>query len=136
MGSEESDGLRKWGPSTETKLPPTGQCEDSVAIYGLTLPKTGDAAYYRSAATQSRRLLVTVTEVFKNGRIRVEFPDGSWRSLPRQYHKRIQNERYGLVRIRVERSLVQPRRSPAPGRRLTPPGALRKRGWLRGKPRS
>ncbi len=63
------------------------------------LPETGDTAYYRSAAPQARKLLVTVTEVFKNGRIKVEFPDGTWRSLPRHYHKRIQNERHGLVRI-------------------------------------
>ncbi len=63
------------------------------------LPETGDTAYYRSASPQSRKLLVTVGEVFKNGRIKVAFPDGSWRSLPRQYHKRIQNQRYGLVRV-------------------------------------
>jgi hypothetical protein len=69
------------------------------ALEAISLPETGDTAYYRSAALRSRKLLVTVTEVFKNGRIRVEFPDGRWKSLPRQYHKRIQNERHGLVRI-------------------------------------
>ena len=69
------------------------------ALEASALPDTGDTAYYRSAAPQSRKLLVTVTEVFQNGRIKVEFPDGTWRSLPRHYHKRIQNERYGLVRI-------------------------------------
>jgi hypothetical protein len=68
-------------------------------LEATALPETGDTAYYRSAAPQVRKLLVTVTEIFRNGRIKVEFPDGSWRSLPRQYRKRIQNERYGLVRI-------------------------------------
>jgi hypothetical protein len=63
------------------------------------VPETGDTAYYRSAAPQSRKLFVTVTEVFKNGRIKVEFPDGTWRSLPRTYQKRLPNARYGLVRI-------------------------------------
>jgi hypothetical protein len=62
-------------------------------------PQLGDTAFYQSAAPQSRKLLVTVTEVFKNGRIKVEFPDGCWKSLPRLYHKRIQNQRYGLIRI-------------------------------------
>ena len=42
---------------------------------------------------------MSVTEIFANGRIKVELPDGSWKSLPRRYHRRIQNERYGLVRI-------------------------------------
>jgi hypothetical protein len=69
------------------------------ALQAPSLPETGDTAYYRSAARQSRKILVTVTEIFKNGRITVEFSDGTWRSLPRQYHKRIQNERHGLVRI-------------------------------------
>ena len=40
-----------------------------------------------------------MTDLFANGRIKVEFPDGSWMSLPRLYRKRVQNERYGLVRI-------------------------------------
>jgi hypothetical protein len=64
-----------------------------------TLPETGDTAYYRAGAPHSRKLLVIVTEVFKNGRIKVEFPDGTWRSLPRQYRKRVQNQQYGLVKI-------------------------------------
>jgi hypothetical protein len=68
-------------------------------LEATALPETGDTAFYRSAAPHSRTLLVAVTEVFKNGGIKVEFPDGRWRSLPRQYHKRIQNERHGLVRI-------------------------------------
>jgi hypothetical protein len=64
-----------------------------------TLPEIGDAAHYSAAASQARKVRVTVTEIFANGRIKVVLPDGSWRSLPRNYHKRIQNERYGLVRI-------------------------------------
>jgi len=63
------------------------------------LPEIGDSAFYRAAAPQARKLRVIVTEIFANGRIRVEFPDGTWQSLPRLYHKRVQNERYGLVRI-------------------------------------
>jgi hypothetical protein len=63
------------------------------------MPKIGDSAYYCAAAPQARKLRVRVTEVFANGRIKAEFPDGTWKSLPRQYHKRIQNERYGLVRV-------------------------------------
>jgi hypothetical protein len=63
------------------------------------LPEIGDSAYYRAAAPQARRVRVIVTDIFNNGRIRVQFPDGTWKSLPRHYHKRIQNERYGLVRI-------------------------------------
>jgi hypothetical protein len=62
-------------------------------------PELGDTAFYRSAAPQSRKQFVTVSGLFLNGRIKVTFPDGSWKSLPRQYHKRIRNERYGLVRI-------------------------------------
>jgi hypothetical protein len=69
------------------------------AIEATALPETGDTAYYRSAVPQARKLLVTVTEIFKNGRIKVEFPDGRWKSLPRKYHKRVQNQQYGLVRI-------------------------------------
>jgi hypothetical protein len=64
-----------------------------------TEPQVGDTAFYRAGAPHSRKLLVIVTEVFRNGRIKVTFPDGSWKSLARHYHKRIQNERYGLVRI-------------------------------------
>jgi len=63
------------------------------------LPEIGDTAFYRPAAPQARKLRVTVTEIFANGRIKVEFPDGSWKSLPRRYHKRVQYQRYGLVRI-------------------------------------
>ena len=69
------------------------------AIEATALPETGDTAYYRSAVPQARKLLVTVTDIFKNGRIKVEFPDGTWKSLPRKYHKRVQNQHYGLVRI-------------------------------------
>jgi hypothetical protein len=64
-----------------------------------SLPEIGDSAFYRPAAPQARKLRVIVTEIFANGRIKVEFPDGTWKSLPRLYHKRVQNERYGLVRI-------------------------------------
>jgi len=64
-----------------------------------TLPEIGDWAFYRPASPQARKLWVIVTEVIANGRIKVEFPDGTWKSLPRLYHKRVQNERYGLVRI-------------------------------------
>ena len=62
-------------------------------------PQLGDTAFYRSAAPQARKQLVTVSGLFLNGRIKVTFPDGSWKSLPRHYHKRVQNQRYGLVRI-------------------------------------
>ena len=62
-------------------------------------PQLGDTAFYRAATPQARKLLVTVTGVFANGRIRIELPDGTWKSLPRQYHKRVQNQLYGLVRI-------------------------------------
>jgi hypothetical protein len=68
-------------------------------VEATTFPEIGDSAFYRAAAPQARKLRVTVTEVFANGRIRVEFPDGSWKSLPRHYHKRVQNQHYGLVRI-------------------------------------
>jgi len=63
------------------------------------LPEIGDSAFYRAASPQARKQRVTVKELFANGRIRVEFPDGTWKSLPRLYHKRVQYERYGLVRI-------------------------------------
>jgi len=62
-------------------------------------PQLGDTAFYRPAAPRARKLLVTVTGLFKNGRIKIELPDGTWKSLPRHYHKRVQNQRYGLVRI-------------------------------------
>ena len=64
-----------------------------------TLPEIGDSAYYRAAAPTARKLRVTVTDVFRNGRIKVVLPDGSWKSLPREYQRRIANERYGLVRV-------------------------------------
>ena len=41
------------------------------------LPELGDSAFYCPASPQARKLRVTVTEVFANGRIKVEFPDGS-----------------------------------------------------------
>ena len=63
------------------------------------LPEIGDSAVYQVADRQARKVRVTVAEIFANGRIKVEFPDGSWKSLPRHYHKRVQNQRYGLVRI-------------------------------------
>jgi hypothetical protein len=65
----------------------------------IAKPQTGDTAFYRAAVPQARKLLVTVTDIFKNGRIKVEFPNETWRSLPRTYQKRLPNERYGLVRI-------------------------------------
>lgn len=71
-------------------------CELTLQV---TLPEIGDSAFYRPASRQARKLRVTVTEVFANGRIKITLPDSSWKSLPRRYHKRIQNERYGLVRI-------------------------------------
>ncbi len=63
------------------------------------LPEIGDSAFYRAACPQARKQRVDVTDIFGNGRIRVEFPDGTWKSLARHYHKRVQYERYGLVRI-------------------------------------
>ncbi len=63
------------------------------------LPEIGDSAFYRAACPQARKLRVAVTEIFANGRIKATFPDGSWKSLPRLYHKRVQHERHGLVRI-------------------------------------
>jgi hypothetical protein len=68
-------------------------------LEATAIPQIGDSAFYRPASPQARKLLVTVTGIFANGRIRVEFPDGTWKSLARDYHKRVQNERYGLVRI-------------------------------------
>jgi hypothetical protein len=65
----------------------------------VTLPEVGDSAFYCAASQQARKLRVTVTEVFANGRIKIEFSDATWKSLPRHYHKRIRNVHYGLVRI-------------------------------------
>jgi hypothetical protein len=62
-------------------------------------PEVGDSAYYRAATPHANKRRVSVMDIFANGRIKVVFPDGSWKSLPRHYHKRILNERYGLVRI-------------------------------------
>jgi hypothetical protein len=62
-------------------------------------PQLGDAAFYRCAAPHARKQRVTVSGLFLNGRIKVTFPDGSWKSLPRTYQKRLPSERYGLVRI-------------------------------------
>lgn len=62
-------------------------------------PQLGDTAFYRAATPQARKQLVTVSGLFLNGRIKVTFPDGSWKSLPRGYNKRVQNQRHGLVRI-------------------------------------
>jgi hypothetical protein len=70
-----------------------------MTLQVAAVPEIGDSAFYRPASPQSRKVRVTVTEVFSNGRIKVELPDSSWKSLPRHYHRRIQNERYGLVRI-------------------------------------
>ncbi len=63
------------------------------------IPEIGDSAFYRAACPQARKQRVDVTEVFANGRIKTELPDGTWKSLPRQYHKRVQNQCYGLDRI-------------------------------------
>jgi hypothetical protein len=74
--------------------------ETSMSIVEApVMPEIGDSAYYRAAAPSARKLRVTVTEIFANGRIKVVLPDGTWKSLPRRYHKRVQNEHYGLVRI-------------------------------------
>ena len=70
-----------------------------MILEAVATPEIGDSAFYRPATPQAMKVLVTVTEVFANGRIKVEFPDGSWKSLPRHYRKRTKNERYGLVRI-------------------------------------
>ena len=72
-----------------------------ITLEVAALPEIGDSAFYRPASPLSRKLRVTVTEVFANGRIRVELPDGTWKSLPRHYHKRVQNQRYGLVQDRI-----------------------------------
>jgi hypothetical protein len=72
----------------------------TMSIGELTAePQLGDTAFYRSSAPDSRKQRVEVTGLFLNGRIKATFPDGSWKSLPRTYHKRVQNERHGLVRI-------------------------------------
>jgi hypothetical protein len=72
----------------------------TMSIDELTAePQLGDTAFYRSAAPNSRKQRVEVTGLFLNGRIKATFPDRSWKSLPRTYHKRVENERYGLVRI-------------------------------------
>ena len=65
-------------------------------MIATALPEIGDSAFYRAAAPQARKLRVIMTEIFANGRIKVEFPDGRWKSLPRLYHKRVQNEPTGL----------------------------------------
>jgi len=70
-----------------------------MTLVGTALPEIGDSAFYRAAATHARKFRVTVTQIFANGRIKVVLPDGTWKSLPRLYHKRVQNDRYGLVRI-------------------------------------
>ena len=62
-------------------------------------PEIGDSAYYRSADSNARKVRVSISDIFRNGRIKVVFPDGSWKSLHRQYHKRISDDRHGLVRI-------------------------------------
>lgn len=63
------------------------------------IPEVGDRAVYHSGLPQARRQRVVVTEVFANGRIKVTFPDGTWKSLGRRYQSRIPHERYGLVRV-------------------------------------
>ncbi len=63
------------------------------------IPQLGDSAFYRPAAPNAKKQRVIVAGLFLNGRIKVTFPDGTWKSLPRLYHKRVQYERYGLVRI-------------------------------------
>lgn len=69
------------------------------SVATTTLPEIGDSAYYRAASPQAKKLRVTVTELFANGRIKVVLPDGSWKSLPREYQRRVPSERYGLVRV-------------------------------------
>lgn len=64
-----------------------------------SIPEVGDRAVYQSGLPQARRHRVVVTEVFANGRIKVTFPDGTWKSLARRYHGRIPHERYGLMRV-------------------------------------
>ncbi len=64
-----------------------------------SIPEVGDRAVYHSAQLQARKRRGVVTQVFANGRIKVTFPDGSWKSLARRYHGRIPHERYGLMRI-------------------------------------
>ena len=71
----------------------------AMTLEVAALPEIGDSAFYRPASPQARKMRASVTDLFANGRIKVEFPDGSWMSLPRLYRKRVQNERYGLVRI-------------------------------------
>ena len=70
-----------------------------MALEVAALPEVGDSAFYCPASPQARKLRVNVTEVFANGRIKVTFQDGSWKSLSRHYHKRIRNVRYGFLRI-------------------------------------
>ena len=81
-------------------------------LEATALPQLGDTAFYRSAAPQARKVLVTVTGLFANGRIKVTLPNGTWKCLPRHYHKRVQNQRYRLVRIgrRPRRRLSRYRR--------------------------
>ena len=64
-----------------------------------SIPEVGDRAVYHSAAHQDRKRRGVVTQVFENGRIKIEFSDGTWKSLARRYHNRIPQERYGLVRL-------------------------------------
>jgi hypothetical protein len=71
----------------------------SVTTLQRSIPEIGDRAVYHSGLPQARRQRVVVTEVFGNGRIKVEFPDGTWKSLARRYHSRIPQERYGLERV-------------------------------------
>lgn len=64
-----------------------------------TRPEIGNSAFYCTASPQARKLRVTVTVVFADGRIRVVPPDGTWKSLPCEYQRRVQTDQYGLVRI-------------------------------------
>jgi hypothetical protein len=64
-----------------------------------SIPEIGDRAIYHSGLPQARRQRGVVSQIFLNGRIRVEFSDGTWKSLARRYHSRIPQERYGLLKI-------------------------------------
>ncbi len=64
-----------------------------------SIPEIGDRAVYHSAAHQARKQRGVITQIYGNGRIKIEFDDGSWKSLARRYHDRIPQERYGLVRV-------------------------------------
>ncbi len=62
------------------------------------LPDAGHRAVYRTADS-SARILGTITEVFRNGRIKFQpDKDPRWISLPRRYQQRIAGKQWGLIR--------------------------------------